>query len=327
MKILLLSLRNYLKGLKFIFTPIGILSLFLIIALSVAIPTIIESIKTMVDGVAAIFEDYSVDWERVFTFLLVQLAGQDWSKPVETFNMIISQEYLVNTLLASLKVAFPELGDDISQVGTLISQTISIILIMLFFVFIMILLGIITGFIVTKIFIKGSLRHRKLWQKFAFGAFDIAVSIFIIWLCAQCLPLGYWGIPLVFLIFFAQSTLCLFESWLIYGYKKVPIKEIFNIKNVGFLILSDLLIIIAGIVLVIPFIFTKMIVLIFIIALSSFIISQTVSAVNAEAYVAYIMDEANIYRDNKHKEEKAVKREQKLAKKANKAKLKEAKVN
>ena len=318
MKILLLSLKNYLKGLKFIFTPIGILSLFLITALSIAIPNIINSIKSLVDGVANIFSDPAVDWESAFTFLLATIAAEDWSQPVETFNKIISQDYLSNTLIASLQVLFPELSDDLSQVEVLVSSTIQTIFLMVAFIFLMVLLGFVIGHLVTEWFVKGSLRKRKIWQKIVFGLLDLIISVFVIWLVIKCFTIGPWGILLVFVILLSHAALYLFEAWLIYGYKKVKLFEIFNFKNYGFLLLSNLILIVIGVLITFLISLTKLYVVVFILALALFVVTHAVITANTEAYVAYVTDEGNMFKEDKKKQLKEEKKQNRRAKKQEK---------
>ena len=116
MKIFKISFRNYFKGLKQVFTPIGIMLIFTIIAFSVLISGASAAIQEMVKGVSATIEGYTFDWNEVSGEFYGYFIGLDWSTPEATALMFLDKDFLINSFQTIIHNLYPTI--DLQTSGT-----------------------------------------------------------------------------------------------------------------------------------------------------------------------------------------------------------------
>jgi len=306
MKILSMSFTNFLKGLKYIFTPLGILSLFLIIALSITIPQMIASVKTMVDGVAHTFEGTTANWEDVGGHFYALVLNQDWTHPEIVLSNFTDRDYLLTEFQKILGTAFPELPTKIDVVQVLILTCIEEILISFLVIIVLVVIGFIAAFVITNWQVRLDITQRKFWQFIVFMIVDTIIGLLVVYGSFKALEsLGKWGLLVVIAILLALPTLSLLEGWIIHGTKRVKLRKVLNFKNVIFLIIGNVLIIGLGVLFTYLINLAGLPVVTIVIALSVFITTQAVTTANAESYVHYVANEKWI--KDKIKEEKTAK--------------------
>ena len=287
MKIFKTSLINFLRSLKYIFTPLGVLCLFLVIGFSIAIPNIINSVHTLVDTITETFGQYKVNSGTVSIALL------NFAKSLNTGSVSIldftDASFLTNSLKTLLKDIFPNLDVDVAEVGALVTATVSEINIA--FAVIFGVVGFVAGIFVTGSQIHSAIRKRTIGKLIIFAIIDSIISIAVIYLAVFSIAsLGLWGIAITVALFIAQSIFSFFEGWLIHGRKVIKLRKVLNFKNVFFLLLSTIVIILIGVGITALVNLANMIAVTAIIALTLFIVSQVVIACNAESYVITMVE-------------------------------------
>lgn len=306
MKILQMSFMNFLKGLKYIFTPLGILSLFLIIALSIVIPQMIGSVKTMVDGVAQTFEGTTVNWEDIGGHFYALVLNQDWTHPEIVLANFTNKDYLLTEFQNILGTAFPELPSKIDIVQTLILTCIQDILLGFLVIIVFVVLGFIAAFIITNWQVRLDITRRKFWQFLVFMIVDTIIGLLVVYGSFKALEsLGSYGLLVIVAILLVLPIFSLFEGWVIHGAKRVKLRKVLNFKNFIFLIIGNILIIGLGVLFTFLINLAGLPVVTIVIALSVFITTQAVITANAESYVHYVANEKWI--KDKIKEEKVQK--------------------
>lgn len=308
MTIIILSFKNFLKGLKYIFTPLGVISVFLIIGLSIAIPNIMSAVTNMINGVAEIISHTNVDTQAAMQKIAGVVAGLDWSNPVVTIAQLSDAEYLKTLLFDTLHNMFPDAELQIQAIQTLVQDTVQTILIQITIVVIMIVIGFILGHILTRMFVKSEIRKRKFWKAIVFGLLDTVISVLVIYVTVRILAssMPLWAdILLILVIFLAHSFFAMFEGWLIHARKRVPLKKVFKFSSFIFVFIADLIIIVLGIGTVLLINLMGFIVLTVLMALSILSISHAVISANGESYVYYVANEGWIKAELKKKKSAA----------------------
>jgi len=289
MQVLKQSLINLAKGLKYIFTPLGIITLFFLIGGTIMVNGIINSVTTMVNGVAAELSTISIPLESIWNAFLKFLAGLDWSNPGQLFANFLDGEYVKNVLIAFLRDSYPEIDIKIAAISALIQDCVQSIFKYLIIFIALVLLGVVVGYFVTRFLIRHEIVHRKWYKAILFAIVDALILVGVLMLATYIISkLGMGGIWLVALVILAKSVLSLFEGWLIHGVKKVKATKIFNIKNILFLILGDVIIVALGALLIVLFYLMNMIVVTIVMALSIVEVVTVVLDANAEGYVRYV---------------------------------------
>jgi len=315
MKIFKLSFTNYFKGLKQVFTPIGIILIFGIIAFTVLFNGALNAVQEMTKGIAATVEGYSFDWNQVSGEFYSHFLSLDWSQPESTILLFLNQDFLVSNFQQIIHKLYPNIDIDVQTIAMLTTECAMTIIGYIIGAIFISIAGIIVGYFVTRAFIRREITHRKWWQAILFSIVDAIIVLLAIYLGIKAYDsFGSNGIWFVLLILLGMLVLSLLEGWLLHGVKHVKLREVLNIKNIIFLLLSSVIIVGLGIGTVLLVSLSNMIVLTFVFAVSIVEVSQIVIASNAESYVRYISDETNIKEQSKkikklEKENKKLKEE------------------
>lgn len=311
MRVLKVSLLNYLKSLKYTFTPLGILSLCLIIGFSIAIPGIINSVKNLVSSVAQTFGGYEVDWDAVSGEFTNFLLKQDWSDLSTTVANLMNKDYLIASFTEIIQNLFPTIQIDVATVVALINQAIVEVIAYILLIFAFIVLGFILGFTLTRQQVKNDLVKRKLWKAIVFSIVDIIISLLVLYGIVKVLMSDSPVKALfIILIILAALAFSLFEGWLVHGVKRVKLTKVLNIWNILALILSD--IIVVGIAALTIFLVSlaNLPAVTVVIALSVITITIAVVFANAEAYVYYLANDVWFKKESKKLEKKLKEQQQ-----------------
>ena len=310
MKIFKLSFTNYFKGLKQVFTPIGIILIFGIIAFSVLFTGALNAVQEMTKGIAATVEGYTFDWNEVSGEFYSHFLSLDWSQPENTILLFLNQDFLVSNFQEIIHNLYPNIDIDVQTIATLISQcALTIIGYIIGAIFILIG-GIIVGYFVTRAFIRRDLTHRKWWQAILFSIIDAGILILAIYLTIKAYEsFGQNGIWFVLLILVIMLFLSLFEGWLLHGVKRVKLRKVLNIKNIILLLIANVIIIALGLGTVLLVSLANMIVLTTVLALAIVEVTQVVVTSNAESYVRYLSED--VYYKEQGKKIKKLEKENK----------------
>ena len=289
------TLRNYLSNLKFVFTPIGILTIFALIGASLALTNSYHAVIKMFNDIGKSLSTFSFNSQAGIQAGLNRLTSLDWQNYQESLSTIINQNWIVDTLKEMAKAAFSENGEMISQIEDAAKQCFMLIVLNIVIFFVFVIIGIVVGYVVLKIFVTRQTVKRKRGKAILKSLLHTLSNLIII--AIAILLFGLLKIPLavnlilVFLIFYVIN---LFESYLIFGVKKVPFKKVVHWKNIIFVILSGLIVmaITAALCTICYFIFnfiTKIVLMIGIIQ-----VGIVTNELLGETYIQHLIDNNNI---------------------------------
>ena len=92
------GIKNYFKNLKYFFNPLGAIALGFVFGMSILIPVIISSVNGLIEDIKIIFSNTNLDFDALKDSFLSIIKALDWSEPLETFKLMISQDWLLETL-------------------------------------------------------------------------------------------------------------------------------------------------------------------------------------------------------------------------------------
>ncbi len=239
------GLLDFLKCLKYYFVPLGILSIFTLMGLSIGISGITSTIKSFIEEVAKITEQTmnSFDWNKVWDSLLSEISKIDFNKGFNyVVSLVFSSDWLTSTLGNVAKAAF---GDSITieQITALIASTVTMIVMYIVIFLVMIVVGIVVGIFVIKLLLRKELTKVNVRKLILFTLLDALFWFAIIAVLNIVGSLLSWlNIVLTILLVLGFAFICLWEGYLFYARGKIPFKKVTNIKNVLKLYLIELII-------------------------------------------------------------------------------------
>ena len=279
------GLKNFLKCLKYIFIPLGMLCLGAILGLSIAIPICQHSLGNLFDAIVNSAQDLTIDTNALRSEFMSVVGELNWSEPQTALQSITDKAWLTAALTRCM-TALTGLDSFESTVEGEVEAAFSGIYTGVLVFFFFLILSFIGGYMLTKSLIRKELASRTFWKFIAIyiihGLITMGTTALGIWL------LSVWRLSVfIFSVgfFILISVLSMFEAYLVQGWRKVPAKKIVTTKNVAFKLLSDFIIFLvwAAIVALITVIFNRFAGMI--IGIVIFEIASIVINLNAEAYV------------------------------------------
>lgn len=285
------GLINYFKSMKHYFVPLGIFALFVIFGLTTAIPMMINAVKVLFTECGKIVSKGQFDWAAIFTDLSDQVASVDWSDFNKGVATVSSQTWLYDTLIKVLSTVFHE-EDVVKTFGALIQNCIGTIYGAFAIIIAFFFIGIFVGFFVIKILVRKTVTRKNIIKVILFSLVDaiLFTGLFMIFSLFNRLP--QWANIVLSIIFSLMvGVFTLFEAYLFYGVKKIKIKEVVNVKDFFLLYLTDLVILIIGVIICVAlfFIFNPVFAVFVILPIAEITIS--ILGVNAEGYVVRKVEE------------------------------------
>ena len=285
------SLKNYFVCLKYVLIPLGTLFLGLIIGLSIFIPVAGSALNALVEEIKNVIEEIgeSVEPQALINKTVESVLSLDWSNPAKAVLKMISSEWLEGTLqsgLVELLGGEEDLTTHAAQVSTAMDGASASMLSGFSALIVFAFLGILVGYFLLRFQIRKQIAARAFWKTFLAAAVEFlivtALTALSVWLASL------WKFSLIFTFIIsvlAVGGLSLAEAYIIHGMGKIKFKEVFTLKNVLLLILSNLIIfaIWAAITTIISYCINKIagiVIGLVILELTSIVIS-----LNAEAYV------------------------------------------
>ncbi|MDE6676341.1 MAG: hypothetical protein K2K12_01335 [Clostridia bacterium] len=287
------GITNYFKSLKYFFTPLGTLALGLILGVSIAVPSIISSLKSMVNSVIEISNSAELDFMPFLNSLWDSTLALNWSEPISAFHTLISDEWLNTTLQTSLQTFVGNYEPLAVELGETVQLCVSQITHCAVVVLLFTAMGVVGGYFLTKYLIRRNIARRAWWKWFLVTLVDSLLTAGTAYLGVWLTELWSAGFvialivpPLLF------GTILLLEAYLVHGVKRVDLKEIITIKNIAQLVLTNFIIFYISIAFgsIVAAIFNKIAGLV--IGLAFLEIGFIVIGMNAEAYVKSLVPAA-----------------------------------
>ena len=288
------GIKNYFINLKHYFSPMGAFALGIVLGISVLIPGTIASLQYLVSSISQVTGNVNFNF-RAFLDCLAEAVGQlDWENPSDALNVVLSADWLSNTFNDCIHSLLPEAEEYAEQIAAAVTLSIAEIVSCVIVFLFMSSLGLLGGFLLTRFLVKRTIAQKVWWKNLLSALFDI---VFTALTAAVYFWLGKLWTPSVFIsgvaLTLLYSVVALLKAYVIYGWKKVHIQKIVNLKNTALLILTDFLVfLIATVFVLLAFAITNAIAGIFI-CIPFIFIGFIVIAYNAEAYVKTSIEHQN----------------------------------
>lgn len=320
------SLKDYLKSLKFYFTPLGVMSIFCLIGFIVFIKGTTTAVSTLFSDVGNIVKDSAIkfNWGEIWGTVWGCIKALDWKAGIiQALKTMISSEWIKGTLYTALQDVFGDLKDVYEQVMNAISTCVGKIATAFVTALILNLVGIIVGYIILSFLVRRELTQITFGKVLLLSFIDmgVVVSTFII-----AILMGKLWAPLGFIFFLigivGGEVFSVLEAFWFFGRGKTTLKELLKVKKVGLLLLGDLTVVAIGIVLFVILFFAVNPIIAIYLGVPLVELTTIVVGISGETYV---LEAIGFDRDEwkkEHKEHKKAKKAQKKAEKEGKKALK-----
>lgn len=289
------GIKNYFKSIKYIFVPLGTMFLFILIALSVLFSGISSATQSLIEETKALSSGFNEEINVFLNNILPSIQSLDWQNPTEAVKTVLSKQWINGVLLNELSSS---LGADFESIKIQITEIISnftskiIVNVIAFCVFW--ILGFIVGYILLKVFIRQNIAKTSILKWILSIILNILLITFLVVLCIFLFVVWSPSIYIsIFLMLLLSSTFALIEAYLLHGRKKIKLKNILNLKNIGQYLLANVIIFAISILLTIISICINKLMGLFV-GLAVIEIAFIVIGISAESYVINITDSNNI---------------------------------
>ena len=286
------GLKNFAKNLKYFIIPLGIIFLFFLLGISIAIPRGLAAITDMVDEVKTITSNAELKPGVFLDAVLQKIFALDWAFPERVVSTVTSFSWLKATFKECFFALVGE--DNAREVINAVNGCINRLMFLGIMVGILSVVGCVVGYFVTRSEIKQSSAKAPLKKRLLYGTIELAGILPLMALMAFITYLWepFIIIAIIILIPGVELWHIAVSCWE-YAYKKVKIKEIMNVK-VFFLSLATNFIII-GITLTIAVLLGLFVrvgnILIAFLLLSIIEVTLATNAVNIASYIKNYVEE------------------------------------
>lgn len=283
---------NYFINLKHYFSPLGVFALGIVLGISVLIPGILSSLQYLVASVSQVTGNANFDFNALLDCFAESVGRLDWENPSEALDVVFSTDWLSGTLNDCIHALLPEAEQYAEQITAAVTLSIAEIVACVAVFLFLSSLGLLGGFLLARFSVKRTIAQRVWWKNLLSALFDI---VFTALTAAVFFWLGKLWKPSVFLSGIALALLysaaALLKAYILYGWKKVHIREVVNLKNTGLLMLTNFLVfLISSVFVLLSFILTNVIAGLFI-CIPFVFIGLSVVLYNAEAYVKISLEQ------------------------------------
>ena len=285
------SIVNFFKNLKYFFTPLGTLFLGLIFGVFFLYSGFKVQVKQATTEIQMITQETNISINDLKDCVVESFADVPWEDPIEAIKLITSSEWLNGTLKENISNTIDNYQLYASDIENAVVNAVSGYIKYIVIFVICAIFGFISGFFLTKFLIRRNIAKRNFWKFVLVTMLDsvltIGVATLSMWLTLLWKPSIIFT-SLVGIIIY--GFISLFEAYIIHGYKKIPLKQVVNIKNSFLLFISNILIYI------ISFTISSFVIAItnaflgIFIALPLVIVGIIVISLNAEAYIKKQVD-------------------------------------
>ncbi len=294
------SLKNFLKGLGYYFTPLGVCVLTLVTSFALTVPGMIDTARNTFDAIAAKLGSASYDWGAAQSFLFGQLFAQDWSQA----SSFLSFDWLLGILKQTVVAIFGTQAI-VPEVLELLQTGLWGIAFLLVINVVAGVLSVFVGFIWLKVAMRKRVTDANMVRVILVSILDglifvgFLILVFFIYDKTKTAAIVTAIIAGLLLVFGS-----VFEAYLFYGVKKVKLRQVFSPKALVQLFLAD--IIIAGLAVGLSLLLYSQtnIVVAFSVAIPFVEVCLCVISINAEGMVADFVKKGKLEKKAESAQEK-----------------------
>lgn len=287
------GIKNFFSGLKFFFTPIGVMAFGAMIGLTIAVPEIVDAVKEMVAEIAEKSDNFFVDWNIAKSSISGSVSALNWGNPSDALNNVFSEQWLNSTFTDCLTAMFGNIEEMIEQIKGIIDVCAQKVMINLIIFGVFLALGIIGGYVFVRYQIRRKIAKRPFLQGLTFLLVHIFLNALITYFLLQVISnLDVGTILSVVLLIVVFGFMTLIEAYVIFAWGKLKIYEVLNIRNILSLVLVNATIILLSFVVpALIFFATHKIGISVFLAIPFVSIGLAVMSLNAESYVLKMVEE------------------------------------
>lgn len=229
------SLKNFFKNLIYVFIPMGILYLFLLIAvLSLAGVAVRAVSATVSDTVALVSNSVEYSEDEVAVFLSEAFSKIDWhGDPFETVKTILATNWLTETVTGFFATLNRTTEGFDKEIGRIVANLKNSLVTGFVIAAVLIVIGIVAANYATRFAVRNKVAKRN-FKQFVISytlvpIFQTALLALSLWLLAAIKLYSL----LVFAVFVAMlGVLSLCTSYLVYRDDALKLKNVLTVKNV-----------------------------------------------------------------------------------------------
>lgn len=288
------GLKNYFVNLKHFFTPIGTLACGVFIGLSIFIPGSLAILGALVERLAEIINDASIDFEHVKDYIVGAVRALDWSDPIVSLKTMLNREWLSSVLNECLSIIGGELQPYADAITEAVAAAFSGIFLLFVLFIVLAVIGLVCGYLLTRFLVRRTMARRT-FKKFLFAVLvDSLVTAGLIslsfWLLTVWAPSIYITSIITPVIF---GALALMSAYLVHGRGVVSFGTVFNLINLVKLLLINALIFVISTAFFILTVLATNAVAGLMIGFSFVEIAFLVTSMNAEGYVVELVSRSS----------------------------------
>lgn len=282
---ILQGIRNFLKGLKYVFVPMGVLFFGLVLGLSVSLPRMAAILKDFAAQMQRIFGESTLSGSEMMQSLWMRVSELDWSNPFQAVLQVLNRSWLNETLEQCVKPFAEDYDAYAAEAEQLIRAAAEGIVRQAVVVAVFAALGLACGLFLTQWLVRREIARRG-WRNLLPGMlFDAVFATLLLMVCTRVSVKPGWGFAAALAALLLFGAVSLLEAYLLHGRKVLPFRSVVTVKNCCKLLVSNAAVYVlsAAIVAVAGFVLNEVAGLC--IALPLFGVAFFVIGMNAESYV------------------------------------------
>ena len=284
-KMILQGIRNYFKGLKYVFVPMGVLFFGLVLGLSVSLPRMGAILKDFAEQMQRIFGESTLSGGEMVQSLWARVSELDWGNPLRALLQVLDRTWLNETLEQCVKPFVEDYDGYAAETQQLIRAAAEGIVRQAVFAAVFAAVGLACGLFLTQGLVRREIARRG-WRSLLPGMlFDALFATLLLAVCTRVSVQPGWGFAAALAALLLFGAAALMEAYILHGRKVLPFRSVVTVKNSCKLLVSNAAVyaMTAAIVAVAGFVLNQMAGLC--IALPLFGIAFFVIGMNAESYV------------------------------------------
>ena len=285
--------KNYITCLRYVFTPLGVLALALIWGLSIALPGIAGCFAGLGEQLKSLAAEFQLDLPALAADIGGHVTGLDWSDPNAALETLLNEEWLTATLTECLRAAGVDAEAIAQEFTAAVLEAFARAALYLLLVGGFVFVGLFAGTLITKKLIRKTIARRSLRKTLVVMLVDALLSATLVFLLACLVLFGNLGAALTLVLCcLLFGFISLLEAYIIHARGRMPMRRIVNLRNIGGLLCSDLLLfLLAGVLILLLALFATPIVS-SLLGMTLTQITLLVVGMNAESYVLRVVPAA-----------------------------------
>lgn len=236
---------NFLRNIKYVFTPLGTVALGFVFGLSALLPGVAASLSALAARVETIAQGTTIDLTELGNRLFEAVRALDWSDPLAAIGTMLGKEWLNATLSECIAALTESAGTYFAPIDMAIADFAEEVAGYVFILIAFSLLGLVAGFFLVQWFVCKETAQIPLGKYLLLSLTDALLSAAIVAFFVRLFSVPFWQpfawlFSAVMLLLFGGISL--FEACIVHGRGQVKLRQIVNGRNILSLVVSDLII-------------------------------------------------------------------------------------